>query len=813
LDTLLQDVRYCVRMLLKHPGFAIASVLTLALGIGANTTIFTLINGVLLRQLPVKMPEQVFSIWLVDASASTLPFSIPDFIDFKNQNHVLEDMAAYTDWSTNLTGSGEPERLQGDMVTTNMFQMLGVEAIAGRTFQPEDDNSDSTKAVVLSYGLWQRRFGGSFNVIGRKLILNDEPYTVVGVLPSEFSFPGLKVELWVPLDLKTHPSRAERLDNFFRVIARLQPGVTREQAQSDMNSIAHYLQQQYPKENRRKESAKLVGLKEEMVGDFRIALLALFGAVFLVLLIACANLANMSLARAISRHREMAVRIALGASRGRLVQQVLTESVVVALLGGGLGLLLAIWGTRMLISLSPTTLPRVQEVNVNWTALIFTLGISLLVGIAFGLAPALQVSKAYINEDLKGASKGTSEVGSRKFLRSLLVISEMALTLVLLISVGLFIKSFLRVQQVDLGFKSDNVLAVQLAFPKTKYTTCAAVKSFYNQLSPRVENLPGVRAVSVVSLLPLSGLRAGVTFTIDGKPPASPHEVPSAQYRMISSNYFRTLGISLMEGREFSDQDADGSRGVAIINETMARRFWPYEHPIGEHLRINDQNPTPREVEVVGVVSNVKQFMPDGEPTMDLYVPYSQIPEAVLPWAIRNMSLVVRTDPDPLTLATPIRREVEAIDSSVPATNARRVDDFISASIATRRFNLLLLMVFAAGALLLAVVGVYAVMSYSVVQRTREIGIRLALGAQRGDVLRLVLRQGMRMILVGELIGLIGAVVLTRVLSSLLFGISATDLSTFVSVSLVLAFIGLLACYLPARRATKVDPIMVLRLE
>jgi predicted permease len=812
METLLKDLRYGARMLLNQPAFTTVAIITLTLGIGANTAIFSLVNAVLLRQLPFNNPEQLVSVWTVDKVVEKSPISIPDFVDFRDQNQLLDKMAAVAGWSANLTGNGDPERLQAVRVSGNLFQMFGVDTIIGRTLLPDDDNPGSQRVVVLSYGLWQRRFGADRNLVGNTLTLNGDSYTVVGILPPDFTFPGSKAELGVPLVIDTQPARKERNTHFLRVFARLKPGVTRQQAQAEMNGIARHLQEQYPETNARKPGARIAALHDEIVGNFRMALLVLLGAVGFVLLIACANLANLLLARATTRHREMAIRAALGATRMRLMRQLLTETILLALVGGVLGLLMAHWGLNLLVALSPADLPRAKEAGIDGRVLGFALGLSLFVGILFGLAPALQASKADLNEGLKGGSRGSTE-SRRNRVRSLLVVTEVALSLMLLIGAGLFVKSFLRLQEVDPGFNTEKLLVVRVALPRTRYSKTGAVVSFYDQLSSRIETLPGVQSAGAVSIHPLSTSRVSMDFTIDGRPLPSLEEVPAAQYRMVSPSYFRTMNIPVLKGREFTDMDTERTAGVVIINENLARRFWPNENPVGWHLWIKEGDPTPRGVEIVGVVGNVKQFELEGDPTFDLYAPYRQIPEVLASMAANNMSWVVRVGPDPMTLADAVRREAQIVDRDVPASLAGTMEQLVAGSVAPRRFNSFLLGIFAGTALLLALMGIYAVMSYSVTQRTQEIGIRMALGAQQGNVVRLLVAQGLKVIMMGVAVGLVGAIALTAVISSLLFGISAIDPPVFLIISMLFACVALLASYIPARKATKVDPIIALRSE
>ncbi len=810
-----QDLRYGARMLMKQPGFAVVAALTLALGIGANTALFSLVNAVLLRQLPFEQPERLVWIWVRVTDRDRGVFSIPDFIDYRDQNQTLEQMTAFTIWGTNLTDQGDPERLQGMRISANAFETLGVEAAFGRTLLPEDDKLGSPRVVVLSYGLWQRRFGADPGLIGKTLTLNGESYAVAGVLPAHFIFPLREAELAIPLAMEADPKRKERGDHFLRVVAQLKSGVSPRQAQAEMDSIAQRLRQQYPETNAKLVGVKVVPLHDEIVGNFRLALLVLLGAVGLVLLIACSNLANLLLARASARHKEIAIRTALGATRGRIVRQLLTESLLLAVAGGGLGLLLAAWGVHLLLALSPADLPRAQEINLDGSVLGFTLAVSILAGMIFGLALALQASKVDLNQELKGASRGSGDGPAGNRVRSLLVISEVALSLVLLASAGLFIKSFQRLQGVNPGFEAKHLLAARLSLPTGRYSRPDAVAGFYERLRPRIERLPGVESVSPVSILPLSGLTPSVEFTSLEHPPSSLAEIPAAQYRMIGPGYFHTMKIPLLQGREFTERDRADAPGVVIINQTLARRFWPGGNPLGSHLKLDDSdgNPPPRAVEIVGVVGDVKHVGLDDEPAPGIYVPYYQIPQARMTWATNNMYWVVRTATDPMTLAAAVRREAAAVDKDVPASSIRSMEQYLAASVAPRRFNLQLLSAFAVAALILAATELYGVISYSVEQRTREIGLRMALGAQGRDVLRLVVREGMRLALIGVAVGLICALIITRLMTSLLFEVSANDPVTFAVIALSLIVVALLACYLPARKATKVDPMIALRGE
>jgi predicted permease len=806
-----QDLLFGIRMLWKSPLFTAVAVMALALGIGANSAIFSVVNAVLLRQLPFKNPESLVWIWSTRVDRDKAFFSIPNFIDTRDQNRTLEEISAFANWGANLTERGDAERLQGVRLTTNALQMLGVKAIIGRSLLPEDDKPGSQRVVVLSHGLWQRRFGAARELIGEKLILNGDSYTVVGVLPPEFIFPGAEAEMAIPLTLETDPRRTERGSNFLRVFARLKPGMTREQAQSDLDGITDRLKQQYPDANAKLTAPRLIPLHNEIVGNYHGALLMLLGAVGLVLLIACSNLANLLLARASARQKEIAVRAALGATRMRLIGQFLTESLILAILGGALGIILAMWGVRLLLALGPADLPRAGEVDIDARVLLFTFIISILAGIIFGLSPALQASRVDLNEELKAGGRTSSDGAGRSHPRNLLVITEVALSLLLLISAGLFVKSFLRLQAVSPGFNPENLLTVRLSLPRSKYSNRETVKIFYEKISPRLGSLPGVESVGLISVLPLSGMNTRADYTIVGRPPLSPTEAPGAQNRWVSAGYFKTMGIPILKGREFTEHDTSSAQSVVIIDEALARRYWPNESPLGAHLKIDDGGTVPREVEIVGVAGGVKQFGLDDEPTATIYAPFYQIPENTVSFLINSMNLVVKTTTNPLALSNAVRQEVQAVDKDVPASGMKSMEQALSVVIAPRRFNLMMLGIFAVTALLLAATGLYAMISFSVNQRSTEIGIRLALGAQQFDILKLIVGQGLKLVLVGVVIGIAGSLALTRLLSSLLFNVSPTDPYTFLAMSLLLTLVALLAGYIPARKATKIDPIIALR--
>jgi len=705
---------------------------------------------------------------------------------------------------------GDAERIQGIRISGNAFQMLGATALFGRTLEPDDDLQGDNRVVVLSHGLWQRLFGGDKSILGRALNLNGDSYTVVGVLSPDFVFPVINAEILLPLAPNFDARRAIREAAFLRVLARLKPGVTQEQAIADLNSIARHLQQQYPVSNARASGVEITPLQNEIIGDYQKALLVLFGAVGFVLLIACTNLANLLLVRGAARHKEVAIRTALGATRSRLIRQFLTESLMLAILGGTLGLIVVRWAISFLISLSPANLPRAREVNIDISVFLFALGLSTMAGVVFGLIPALQASNVDVNEELKGTSRSIQGGSRQSRIRNLLVISEIALSLLLLIAAGLLVKSFMQIQKVNPGFNADNMLVVRLALPKQKYSERDTITTFYDRLRPEVENLPGVQSVGAISVLPLSGLISSVDFSIVGRPALSADEVPVGQYRMISPGYFRAMVIPLIKGRDFNEHDRSDSKPVVIINETLANRYWPNENPIGASLKVELSN---EELEVVGVVGNVKHKSLDDSPTADLYVPLYQIPKRAVVYLTNNMFLTIRTASNPMGLSNSVRRNVQAIDRDVAASSASTMRDILSVSVAPRRFNMLLLEIFAGFSILLTALGLYSVISYGVIQRKNEIGIRMALGAQRNDVLKLILGQGLKLVLVGVALGLAGALALTHLISSLLFGVSATDRYIFIITPLLLVFVGLLASYIPARKAMNIDPVTALRSE
>jgi predicted permease len=809
LGDLWQDLRYGVRALVRNPGFTAIAVLALALGIGANSAIFSVVNTVLLQPLPYKDSDRLVMVW-EDDTAGGFPKDTPavaNYIDWRDQNQVFEGMAAMADQSFNLTGIGDPERIEGKLVSANLFSLLGVAPQVGRTFLSEEDQPGRNGVVVMSHGLWQRRFGSDPNVVGKTLSLNGQTVQVVGVMPANFQFPSREEELWAPIAF-TPQQLASRGRHYLQVVARLKPGITPEKASAEMNTIAVRLQQQYPDTNNQLGVA-IVTLREHLVGDIRPALFVLLAAVGFVLLIACANVANLLLARAAVRQKEIVIRVALGANRFRLVRQVLTESLLLAAIGGGLGLLLAIYGVTVLKSFIPATIAQAQAVTIDGKVLLFTFAVSMVTGLVFGLIPALQASNFNLNETLKegGRDSGAGTRGNR--IRSLLVIAEVAISLILLVGAGLLINSFLRLRGVDAGFRSDNLLTMRIVLPDLKYKEHAQRTAFYSDVINRVQALPGVESASVANWIPLVRQGDSTGFSIAGVPDGGPGQRPVVMTRVVDPKYLQTMRIPLLQGRNFEPQDKLESPAVAIINETMAQRYWPNQDPTGKRIttgRFTSTDPNDW-ITIIGVARDVRQVDLAVEPKPQMYLTYIQADF----FAPRH--LIVKTKVEPMALAATVRKAVWDVDKDQPVSNIRSMEEVLSESIARQRFSMLLLGIFAAVALVLAAVGIYGVMSYSVTQRRNEIGIRMALGAQKSDVLKLTVGHGLKLVMIGVAFGLAGAFALTRLMSSLLFGVRATDPATFIAISVILVAVALLASYIPARRATKVDPLVALRYE
>jgi putative ABC transport system permease protein len=803
----LHDLRYALRMQRKNPGFTIIAVVALALGIGANTAIFSVVNTILLQPLPYKDPEQLVMVWEENAKQG-YPTDTPtaaNYIDWRDQNQLFEGMAAIDVASFNLTGSGEPERLDGRRVSATLFPLLGVDPQFGRVFTAAEDQPGAGHVVLLSYGLWQRRFGGDAGIVGKTLTLNGASYTVVGVMPPRFQFPTADDEVWVPIAF-TQEEAANRDSHYLTVLGRLKPGITFAQAQAEMSTIAARLQQQYPQTNT-DLGAVITPLHERIVGDIKPALLILLGAVGLVLLIACTNVANLLLARAAVRQKEIAVRVALGARRGRLIRQFLTESVLLSTLGGLVGLAIAYAGLIVLKVFIPENISQARAISIDYKVLGFTLLVSLATGLIFGLAPAIQSVRFNQSETLKEGGRDAATGGSGKRLRGLLVIAEVAISLVLLIGAGLLINSFLRLRNVDPGFRAENLLTMKIVLPEPKYEKRVTRSAFYTDLVQRVQSLPGVRSAAVTTNLPLYRQGNSISVSIEGRPEPPPGQELIVVTRMISPGYFDTMSIPLLKGRQLTDQDTDKSPNATVVSETMARRFWPGEEAVGKRIAVGRARSPEDWINVIGVVKDVRQMELTAEPAPQMYLSYRQY------GFFDAQDLVVKTDVDPASMASTVRKAVWEIDKDQPVSNIRTMETILADSIARQRFSMLLLAIFAAVALVLAAVGIYGVMSYSVAQRTHEIGIRMALGAQTSTVLKLAVGYGFKLVVIGIAIGLIAALALTRVMSTLLFGVTATDPMTFTIISLLLIAVAAIASYIPARRATRVNPIIALRYE
>lgn len=804
METFSQDFRYGVRLLLKHRGFSAVAVLALALGIGANTAIFSVINSVLLKPLPYKEPERLVELRETNPPKHPdVPVSAASFLDWQSQNTVFEQVAAYRSTSYNLIGDGEPERIRAARISAGTFTLLGINPLVGRDFLPEEDQPERARVVAISHGLWQRRFGSDPNLVGQTINLSGNIYTVVAIMPATFGFPERTIELWTPMAIEPF-ERGQYGAHNNGVIGRLKPGISIEQAQTEISTIARRIAEDHAETNAGWE-AKAIPMLDYTVGNIKLTLLVLLGAVAFVLLIACANVANLLLARAASRQKEIAIRTAMGAGRWRIVRQLLTESVLLALAGGAVGLLLAMWGINALLALAPADLPRVKDVAIDSGALAFTLAVTILTGITFGLAPALQASKPDLNEILKeSGGRGSTGGIHRQRVRNMLVVAEVALALVLLVGGGLMIRSFLRLQRVNPGFNPDNAMMVKLVLPKSRYPEDGQQTAFLNQLVENVSALPRVQSVGATISMPFVD-NYTLGFAIQGRPAVHDSDLPVTKYYAVSPDYFKTMGIPLLKGRVFTDRDVAGAPRVAIINETMARRYFPDEDPIGKRIHVTN-GPEQLFREIVGIVGDVKHNGLDQETPPQTYMSFAQEPGT-------GITLVLRSDANPASLSAAIRTEVSRIDKDQPISAIKPLTEIVADSVAQQRFSMLLLGVFAAVALILAAVGLYGVMSYSVTQRTHEIGVRMALGAGSGDVLKLVVGQGMVLASVGIGIGLTAAFALTRLMESLLFGVTSTDPITFGAISLMLAGVAFVASYIPARRAMKVDPMIALRYE
>jgi putative ABC transport system permease protein len=821
MEDLWKDITYTIRLLRRKPGFAVVAILTLTLGIGANTAIFSVIHAVLLRPLPFKNSEQLVRV-TGDFNKLNLPdagLSVPELFDLRDRSGVFEQITGLFPIDSNITWVDEPERVEALLVDVNYFSLLGANPKLGRTFQQQDYQPGITEVAVISDGLWRRRYGSDPNVIGKKFRLDNDLYSVIGVMPPDFRHPGralrTEVDVWAPSGWVAPPFSAPVRGVRFMpgAIARLKPGVTIADAQARLDEFARELQKEYPNDYSEKAgwAPRVIGLHSDLVGDVRPSLLMLFAAVGLVLLIACANVANLLLARASSRQREIAIRRALGAGRWRLIRQLLTESVIISMFGGALGILIAFWSIDILVKLSPTNIQGMSNIGINLSVLAFTLGISIFTGLIFGLAPAIQASNPDLQETLKDTSRGVTSGSYTNRLRGLLVVSEFALSLMLLISAALLIRSFMRLQDVDPGFRTDNILTAHLWLPQPnkpdtgpyfKHTTRLA---FFNEVQQRISTLPGVESASWTTRLPMEGTTPPIGITVEGQDMESAG-VNTVHFSVSSPDYFKTLGIPLLKGRSFTEQEDEKAPGVVIVSQSMAEKFFPNQDPLGKRIRLGGRQSQAPWLSIIGIVRDIKTQGLDIESRPQVYRSIKQA-------STLSFALAIRTSADPNTLAEAVRREVRSVDPDMPVFGIKTMEEVVSAAMVQRRFAMVLFVVFAFIALALSSVGIYGVMAYMVTQRTHEIGVRMALGASPKDILKMIISHGLTLTVCGAAIGLTGAAILTRFLASLLFAISATDIATFAAMTVLLEFVALASCYIPARRAMKVDPMVALRYE
>lgn len=803
---MLQDIKYSLRTLLKRPGFTIVVVLALALGIGANSAIFSVVNTVLLKPLPYNQPDRLYMLWGENTAQGLVkdPLSFLNYLDWKERTRSFEDMAALTpQWSFNLTGLGEAQDIHGLFVTPNLFPMLGVDAARGRVFLPEEERADAGQVVLISHGMWQRAFGGG-EALGKIIKLNDMPFTIVGIMAPDFEFL-YEADVWVPMSPamptigRFMQSRTVRL---YQAVGRLKPDVDPVAAQAELNTVSSALGQQYPDTNQNLEM-RMLPLHEEVTGSVRTSLLLLFGAVGLVLLIACANVANLVLTRSAGRRKEVSIRVALGAGRKRLIQQLLTESIMLAMIGGAAGLILAVWGVNALLAMSPESLPRQADIGIDFQMLGFTFLTALVTGVLFGLAPAIQASRQDQQSALKEGGRNMQS-GSSVF-RSAMVVTEIALALVLLVGSGLLVRSLVNVLEVDPGFRTDHLLTMTARLPRAVYGEPQQRAAFWRTVEERLNALPGVVSVGATTRLPLRGPNNNVTstLTIEGQVIAEADK-PEVDFRRSNPSYFRTMGIPLVNGREFTERDAD--ERTVLINEAMAQRYFAGEDPVGKRIKLGSNSANADWIEIVGVVGNVRHVGLDTAPRPEVYRHLMSAPPYGPIWAIR-------TQTDPASLASTARNQIQALDADIPVSGIATMDELIDQTVGARRFVLQLLGLFAGLAMLLAVIGIYGVVSYAVAQQTHDIGVRMALGARAVDILRMVVGRGMLLTLIGLAFGVGGALVLTQFMAGMLYGISAADPITYVGIAVALALAALIANYIPARRATKVDPLTALRYE
>ena len=815
METLINDIRFGLRGLIKRPGFTSIGIVTLALGIGANTAIFSVVNATLLRPLPFKDPDRIVMGWgyipKFAQRTDKFPSSAGNYLGLVKQTQTFDQLAAFRQWSWQLTHAGDPEQLQGVRVSANFFEALGAAPLLGHTFTSEQDQEGASPVVIISHRLWQKEFGSDRGVVGKTLTLNGRTMTIVGVMPRDVEFPGganmipglqfaTKNDIWMPLAMDAQERNNHGSLNL-AMIGRLKAGITIPQAESELSAIESSLPL-----GRVSYSVKLIPLQKQMVGNIQRLLLVILATVTFVLLIACANVANLLLARASARRKEMAIRGALGAGRFRIIRQLLTESVLLSSAGGLLGFVLAVWGTPLLVSFIPEKVPRIHEINVDLRVFGFALLISVTTGIVFGLAPAIHAARVDLNESLKEGARGTTGGWRQNRLRGFLIVSEVSLAVVLMIGAALLTKSFVRLMDVKPGFDPSHTLTMEVLLPTvppSKYAKDEEQVAFFQQVLDRLNHSPGVKAAGAVLSLPLTGAEESTDLFIEGRPTPAPSERPETDYTVVSPDYFRALQIPLLKGRELSDHDRKDTPAVAIINEALAQRYWPNEEPLGQRIRIGFEKDAR---EIVGIVGSIKQSTLSAAARPAMYVPYAQLPAG-------GLSIVIRTDGDPMSLAALARTQVHSVDPSIPVTNIRTMDEVFSTSVEQQRFTTLLVGLFGGLAVALAAIGIYGVMGYSVTQRRQELAVRMALGARTRQVLQLVLRDGVVLASLGVIVGLAAAFGLTRLLRSLLFEVQPTDIQTFLSVPALLILVALLASYLPARRASKVDPLTALRSE
>jgi putative ABC transport system permease protein len=820
METLWNDLRYGWRVMRRSPGFAAVAILTLAIGIGANAAIFSIVNGVLLRPLPFPDSSRIVTIWETDANRNVVrgTASPAEFLDWRDMNHSFAELSGWRSLLFTITGSGDAEQVHGSQVSGNFFRMLGVGPVIGRDFSSEDEKPGREQVAILTYALWQRRYGGDSSVIGKSILLDERPYTIIGILPRSFSLYGVAPELdiWVPFAFNR--AQLNREDHELVIFGRLRPGVSPPQAQAEMETIVSQLKKQYPGIDQ-ENGVRVSGFHDELIKSLRPSIVILLAAVGFVLLIACANVANLMLARAATREREIAVRAALGAGRRRILRQLLTESALMALMGGALGIAVAYGGIHLLRGGLPPIggrgqIPHAEWIGIDGTVLAFTLFVSLFTGIIFGLAPAIQISRSELFESLKEGSRGSTGGRRSHFIQSSLVVSEVALSLMLLVGAGVLIRSFLLIMSDSLGFDPSNVLSMQIFLSAPRYPKAQQVNNFYQRVIEGAGALPGVKSASAANFLPLTGWSGFCDFDISGRatPPSGEHF--TGQYRVADWRYLQTMGISVKQGRDLVASDGVDTQSVALINEALARRYWPNQDPVGQQIRLKfpetrqPWDPEPREgwLNIVGIVSDVRDWEWGEQKIGQIYLPYTQN-------ASRIMHLVVRSEGDPTQLVSAVRSVVNSVDPLQPVTDARSMDDYLAASVSRRRLSMLLLVLFAGVATVLAAVGIYGVMAYAVTQRSHEIGIRMALGAEPHDVLRMVVSDGMKVAGIGLVIGIAASYAAVHYLASQLYGVKAKDPITVICVSVGLALVAISACYFPARRATKVDPLEALRYE